>query len=344
MKIIHEITLDVSRQGVQAVIPLAQHSAGVHRLIFTLRNGSVPIAFGDRDGATMFVEGDVIEGCTLYTDNGAYPNSIICDISAGVTSHAAQRRAVLQLYKDDEAFTYSPEIMFNVSKDITSGSKVQESPQYGAVVKAAFAAEQYALLAEQNAEKAKEVVLKVRINAETNTWERSYDNGATWEDLGVQATGDTGPRGERGEQGKQGEQGIQGIQGEQGIQGIQGIQGEKGDPFTISKVYNSVQEMDAGYATDGVPVGGFVVINTGSVEDEYNARLYIKGTSVYQYLTDLSGAQGMRGPQGIQGIQGPRGEMGPKPEKYVDYFTTYDINEIIQAVLRQMPNGDGVKY
>ena len=189
MKIIHEITLDVSRQGVQAVIPLAQHSAGVHRLIFTLRNGSVPIAFGDRDGATMFVEGDIIEGCTLYTDNGAYPNSIICDISAGVTSKAAQRRAVLQLYKADEAFTYSPEIMFNISKDITSSSKVQESPQYGAVVKAAFAAEQYALLAQQNAEKAKEVVLKVRINAETNTWERSYDNGATWEDLGVQATG-----------------------------------------------------------------------------------------------------------------------------------------------------------
>ena len=67
--------------------------------------------------------------------------------------------------------------------------------------------------------------------------------------------------------------GNQGVQGDTGSQGPQGPQGPKGDPFTISKVYDSVAAMNAGYATDGVPIGGFVLIDTGNVEDEDNAKL-----------------------------------------------------------------------
>lgn len=91
-------------------------------------------------------------------------------------------------------------------------------------------------------------------------------------------------------------------QGAQGIQGVQGPKGDKGDAFRVSKVYASVAEMNAGYATDGVEEGGFVVIDTGNVEDEDNAKLYFKGTSAYTYLTDLSGAQGMKGEEGKAAI------------------------------------------
>ncbi|MBR2906596.1 MAG: collagen-like protein [Clostridia bacterium] len=105
-----------------------------------------------------------------------------------------------------------------------------------------------------------------------------------------------------------------GIDGEKGEQGIQGVPGEKGDPFSVSKIYASVSAMNAGYSSDGVAIGGFVVIETGNVEDEENARLYVKGASAYEYLTDLSGAQGMQGPQGVQGIQGPQGEKGERGE------------------------------
>lgn len=91
-------------------------------------------------------------------------------------------------------------------------------------------------------------------------------------------------------------------QGAQGIQGVQGPKGDKGDAFRVSKVYASVAEMNAGYETDGVPEGGFVVIDTGNVEDEDNAKLYFKGTSAYTYLTDLSGAQGMKGEEGKAAI------------------------------------------
>lgn len=80
--------------------------------------------------------------------------------------------------------------------------------------------------------------------------------------------------------------------------------------FRISKVYSSVAAMNEGYATDGVPVGGLVVIDTGNVEDEDNAKLYVKGDTAYEYLTDMSGAQGIEGPEGKPGQQGERGEQG----------------------------------
>ena len=80
--------------------------------------------------------------------------------------------------------------------------------------------------------------------------------------------------------------------------------------FAISKVYSSISAMNAGYATDGVPVGGLVVIDTGNVEDPDNAKLYVKGSSAYEYLTDMSGAQGIQGPQGPAGATGQTGPQG----------------------------------
>ena len=117
-------------------------------------------------------------------------------------------------------------------------------------------------------------------------------------------------KGPQGETGAQGNVGPQGPAGPQGLQGPQGIQGEKGDPFTIAKVYTSVEEMNVGFYIDDVPEGGFVVIETGDINNDENARLYIKGPDGYNFLTDLSGAQGMQGPQGIQGLQGPKGDQG----------------------------------
>lgn len=80
--------------------------------------------------------------------------------------------------------------------------------------------------------------------------------------------------------------------------------------FAISKVYSSVAAMNEGYATDGVPVGGLVVIDTGNVEDEDNAKLYVKGDAAYEYLTDMSGAQGIQGPKGDKGDTGNTGPQG----------------------------------
>lgn len=118
----------------------------------------------------------------------------------------------------------------------------------------------------------------------------------------------------RGPQGIQGERGPQGLQGVKGETGPQGPQGAKGDAFAIAKTYTSVAAMNAGFASDGVKQGQFVLIDTGNVNNADNAKLYVKGTTAYTYLTDLSGATGMTGPQGPQGMKGETGAQGVKGE------------------------------
>ena len=49
---------------------------------------------------------------------------------------------------------------------------------------------------------------QVRINADTNEWEVSYDKGATWTSLGVKATGEKGGDGNNGNDGENGQDGI----------------------------------------------------------------------------------------------------------------------------------------
>lgn len=74
--------------------------------------------------------------------------------------------------------------------------------------------------------------------------------------------------------------------------------------IVIQQEYESVEQMNASFATDGVAEGGYVLINTGSVEDEDNAKLYVKRAKGYELVTDLSGATGERGMTGLNGSNG----------------------------------------
>ena len=105
---------------------------------------------------------------------------------------------------------------------------------------------------------------------------------------------------------------IIGVYGNTGATGATGPQGPAGEAFTIAKTYASISAMNSGYASDGVKVGQFVMIDTGNVNDADNAKLYVKGSSAYTYITDLSGATGMTGPQGAKGATGATGPQGSK--------------------------------
>lgn len=98
--------------------------------------------------------------------------------------------------------------------------------------------------------------------------------------------------------------------------------GDKGDRFSISKVYASIAAMNADYSNSALKEGDFVLINTGSVDDEDNAKLYVKGTQQFEFLVDLSGAKGATGPQGPQGDQGERGLDGEQGEPGLPGVTT----------------------
>lgn len=127
------------------------------------------------------------------------------------------------------------------------------------------------------------------------------------------AQGPQGPAGPTGQQGPQGEQGAAGAQGPEGPQGPQGVQGEKGDqgtPFLISKLYDTYEEMNAGYSSDGLLEGQLAAIKT-ETGGEYGGYIYVKGPTQYDFFYDISTTDGIQGPQGPQGEQGPQGPAGP---------------------------------
>lgn len=90
----------------------------------------------------------------------------------------------------------------------------------------------------------------------------------------------------------------------------------EGVGFRISKTYESIEAMNAGFETDEVPQYGFVIIDTGNVDDADNAKLYIKNPDNYEYLTDLSGAQGIKGDKGDKGEKGDPGILIPVPSGF----------------------------
>lgn len=82
------------------------------------------------------------------------------------------------------------------------------------------------------------------------------------------------------------------------LKGGKGDTGERGRDFYIKKSYNSIASMQSDYYNSDVEVGELVII-TSNVEDPDNAKLYRKGESGFEYITDMSGATGIQGPEGV---------------------------------------------
>ena len=85
----------------------------------------------------------------------------------------------------------------------------------------------------------------------------------------------------RGPKGEKGDKGDTGAQGPQGETGATGAKGEKGDPFTVKKTYPSISAMNEDFSGTDTSEGDFVMI-VSNVEDEDNAKLYVKGADTTQ--------------------------------------------------------------
>ena len=168
---------------------------------------------------------------------------------------------------------------------------------------------------------------QVRINAATNQWEISTDEGENWVSTGVQATGargEAGAPGEKGEKGDKGDPGQNGVsprvmidpasrewkistdngltwtetgisalgeKGDTGAQGVQGEKGEKGDTGAQGAQGEKGENGDTG---------------AQGAQGEKGE----KGDTGAQGVQGEKGEKGDTGAQGAQGIQGEKGEKG----------------------------------
>jgi hypothetical protein len=142
-----------------------------------------------------------------------------------------------------------------------------------------------------------------------------YANGAVYGGgtASSGAAGATGPAGDTGYTGSRGIQGTTGTTGYTGSSGTNGYTGSQGDTglgFTVAKSYASVAALTADTSPTGIVTGQFAIVETGNTNNAENSRLYLWNGSVYSYVSDLSGSQGITGPAGAIGYTGSAGTSG----------------------------------
>ena len=164
MVITRYITLDVSRQGVQASIPITQNDAGTLRLLIQLRNGATPIELDERMTSVLYIDTDVYDHVTVYSKNSAYPNFLEYNVSPMASKEAGEHKAVLKLYSGVDQIYASPEILFVVRSDLTNSTGLS-ADKYSAVINAKYDAEAAATSAAQSAKEAKNAAKNAAENA-----------------------------------------------------------------------------------------------------------------------------------------------------------------------------------
>lgn len=82
-----------------------------------------------------------------------------------------------------------------------------------------------------------------------------------------------------------------------------------------------------------------IAATTPSINESGNWVIGTTDTGV-----SAKGIKGDTGPQGAQGLQGAKGADGKTPVKGTDYFTEADKQELVNAVIAALPNGNGVAY
>lgn len=112
----------------------------------------------------------------------------------------------------------------------------------------------------------------------------------------------------------------------------QGPKGDKGDPFSISKIYESIEAMEADFDNPDVAIDSFVIIESTEYTED-NGKLYIKNVTGFDYVTDLSTGTMIEGPQGNAGVGIPTGGTNGQilfkvgTEDYVCEWDTLDLSD-----------------
>ena len=115
-----------------------------------------------------------------------------------------------------------------------------------------------------------------------------------------------------------------------GQQGQRGFQGPAGKNFQIKQTFNSITEMNASKGI-GFDDGDFALISS-NVQDEDNAKLYVWNGKQFNYLTDMSGSQGIQGP------------TGPAPTMNVTSVTTSEPGGEPKVTYTKRDGGYDVSY
>ncbi|MCQ2436008.1 MAG: hypothetical protein MJ101_03785 [Clostridia bacterium] len=151
MEIIHKITLDVLRGGVQAVIPMTCGDTNSHTIVVTMRSGADTVSFGADESAVLTAKKpdgtELVNSCTVYTSGGVYPDTVRYTTTAQTLSSAGAVCCRVTIINSRGTVLYSPEFAINVIDNavIDVGSQIQSMSEYTALINAKLDAEAWAI-------------------------------------------------------------------------------------------------------------------------------------------------------------------------------------------------------
>ena len=133
---------------------------------------------------------------------------------------------------------------------------------------------------------------------------------------------------------------AKGIKGDTGPQGAQGLQGAKGDPGDKGENGKDGAKWFAqsDEPQSDVNAGDMWLDNNGEVSRAVTSSA--DGSIVNWKGTNIN----IKGEKGDKGDTGAKGADGKTPVKGTDYFTEADKQELVNAVIAALPNGNGVAY
>jgi|GEM_PF-2241536 len=151
MEVIHKFTLDVDRQGVQAVIPMTRGDGSSHRLMVTFTQSGRHVAIEDGSRAALYCrkpdDTEVLCSGICYSRAGAYPDTVAVTVSNRVTelSGTVNARLVISL---GSVILYSPVFAFRIDENEFADSDYSSQSDYSALVNLVLESESCAADAE----------------------------------------------------------------------------------------------------------------------------------------------------------------------------------------------------
>lgn len=145
MDVTKKLTLDVSRDGVQANVILVQGEVGSRSIAVSLRNGSVPLSFDK--GITAAIHGirpdggELFNSCVVYTEAGVMPNTIVYHITEGTVAVAGSYTVRLVVWNEKGDQLWSPELAFVVKENTAIKSAIGQQNEFTVLIEAVSRAE-----------------------------------------------------------------------------------------------------------------------------------------------------------------------------------------------------------
>ena len=137
MQIIHKITLDTEKQGIQAMIPATHQDGNSHIVMVSFSASGRHIRIQPGTSAALYCKKpdgtEILSRAICYSFEGAYPDTVSCDLGSAVfqAPGAVEARVIVTL---DDSVLFSPRFGIRVDGNIFADNDIASVSEYSELI------------------------------------------------------------------------------------------------------------------------------------------------------------------------------------------------------------------